>query len=78
MSIKIDRLSLRLPQGFESRSNAIARQIGAGLNRQNWRQSIQIDRLKLPPVSVSPHEGDNAVAQKVVAAILNGIERRQN
>jgi len=32
----------------------------------------------LPPVSVSPHEGDNTIAQKVVAAILQGIGRRQN
>jgi hypothetical protein len=34
-----------------------------------------MDRLKLPPVSVLPHEGDDAVAQKVAAAILREIER---
>ncbi|MCL2177860.1 MAG: hypothetical protein FWC28_05890 [Proteobacteria bacterium] len=78
MTIKIDRLSLRLPRGFESRANAIVRQVGAELNQQNDYQSVHIEQLKLPPISVSPHEGDSAVAQKVVAAILQGIERRQN
>ena len=76
--IKIDRMSLRLPQGFESRANAIARQIGDGLNHRNLRRSVNIDRLHVPPVSVSPHEGDGAVARKVVDAILKGIEGRRN
>ncbi|MDR2208467.1 MAG: hypothetical protein LBE22_05790 [Azoarcus sp.] len=78
MTIKIDRLSLRLPQGFESRANAIAHQIGAEMNRHHWHQNLSIDHLQLPPVSVSPQEGDNAVAQKVVAAILQKIEGRRN
>jgi len=30
----------------------------------------------VPPVSISPDEGDSAVAQKVVAAIVQGIEGR--
>jgi len=77
MTIEIGHLSLRLPQGFESRANTIAHQIGAGLDRQNWNRSIQMDRLTLPPVSVSPHEEDNAIAQRVVAAILQEIEGRQ-
>ncbi|MCL2643844.1 MAG: hypothetical protein FWD51_00080 [Betaproteobacteria bacterium] len=78
MTVKIDHLSLRLPQGFESRADSIARQIGAGLNQQNWCRDFHIDHLKLPPVSVSPHEGDSAIAQKVVAAILRRIEGRRN
>jgi len=78
MTIKIDRLSLRLPQGFESRADTISHQIGAELSRQHWQQSISMDRLQLPPVEVSPHEGDDAVAQKVVAAIVQGIEGRRN
>ena len=78
MTLKIGHLSLRLPHGFESRASTIAHQIGAGLNQQNWNRDIRIDHLRLPPVSVSPHEGDSAVAQKVVAAILQGIEGRRN
>jgi len=78
MTVKIDRLSLRLPQGFESRANTIAHQIGAELNRQHWQQSIDVDCLQLSPIEVSPHEGDDAVAQKVVAAILQEIEGRRN
>jgi len=76
--IKIDRLSLRLPQGFESRANAIAHRIATGLERHQPGASADIDRLETPPVSVFPHEGDEAVAQKAVAAILNGIEGRLN
>ena len=78
MTIKIDRLSLRLPQGFESRADTISHRIGAELSRQHWPQSISMDRLQLAPVRVSPHEGDDAVAQKVVAAIVQGIEGRRN
>ena len=76
--IKIDHLSLRLPQGFESGANTIAHRIAAGLERYQPGASANIDRLELPPVSVFPHEGDAAVAQKAVAAILNGIEGRLN
>jgi hypothetical protein len=78
MTIKIDRLSLRLPQGFELRAKAISHRIGVELNRQNWSRDINIDCLRLPPVSVSMQEGDSAVAQKVVAAIIQGIEGRRN
>jgi len=78
MTIKVDNLSLRLPSGFESRAGTISRQIGAELGRRQWNNDISIDRLQLPPVSVSRHEGDGAVAQKIVAAILQGIEGRQN
>ncbi|MCL2875448.1 MAG: hypothetical protein FWF12_03960 [Betaproteobacteria bacterium] len=78
MTIEIGHLSLRLPQGFESRANTIAHQIGTGLDQQNWSRDIHIDHLSVPSVSVSPHEGDSAVAQKVVAAILQGIEGRRN
>jgi len=78
MTVKIDRLSLRLPQGFESRSHAIAGEIGAQLRQQCWSQKVNIDCLQLPPVSVSMDEGDSAVAQKVVAAIVQEIERRRN
>ncbi|MDR2001341.1 MAG: hypothetical protein LBP94_07410 [Zoogloeaceae bacterium] len=78
MTIKIDRLSLRLPQGFGPRANAIAHQIGVEMSRRNWRQDININRLQVPPVSVSSQEGNSAVAQKVVAAIVQGIEGRQN
>ncbi|MCL2161448.1 MAG: hypothetical protein FWH56_06125 [Betaproteobacteria bacterium] len=78
MTIKVDNLSLRLPQGFESRASAISQQIGTELGRQQWNNDINIDRLQLPPVSVSGNEGDGAIAQKVVAAILRGIEGRQN
>lgn len=78
MTIKIDRLSLRLPQGFETRANAIAHRIGMEISHQNWNHDINIDRLRLPPVSVSSREGDGAVARKVVAAILQEIEGRRN
>ena len=78
MSIKIDRLSLRLPQGFEPRAKAISQQIGVELNRQSWSHEVNINHLRLPPISVSSHEGDGAVAQKVVFAILQGIERRRS
>ena len=78
MIIEIGHLSLRLPRGFESRANTIAHRISKGLGQQNWHRDIHMDHLRLPPLSISPHEGDNAIAQKVVAAILEGIERRQN
>ena len=76
MTIQIDHIRLRLPQGFESRAQTIAHEIGAGLNQQNWSRDIHIDQLSVPPVSISPDEGDSALAQKVVAAIVQGIEGR--
>jgi len=75
MTIDIDHLSLRLPHGFESRANNIARGIGAELERRDWDRSVNIDYLSLPPVSISRHEGDAEVARKVAAAISSGIDR---
>jgi hypothetical protein len=37
-----------------------------------------MEHLRLPTIFVSPDEGDDVVAQKVLAAILQGIEGRQN
>jgi len=78
MTIEISRLNLRLPQGFESRADTIAHRIGAELDKRNWSRDVRMDHLKLPPVSVSPHEGDGAVARKVADAILREIEGRLN
>lgn len=78
MTVKIDRLNLRLPSGFEPRAKAISQQIGVELNRQSWSHEVNIACLQLSPISVSSHEGDSAVAQKVVAAIVQGIERSRN
>jgi len=78
MTVKIDRLSLRLPQGFESRAKEISKKVGAGLNRQSWNGELNLSCLRLPPISVSRGEGDSAIAQKVVCAIMQEIEGRRN
>ena len=74
MTFKVDRLSVRLPSGFGPQANTIAHQIGAELVRQSFEGDINIAHLQLPPISVSMHEGGDAVAQKAVAAIMQGIK----
>jgi hypothetical protein len=72
--LKIDRLRLSLPAGFEARAGRIARLVGdelAGLPLAAGE--LQLDHLALPPVSVARGASDRRVAGAVAAAIASGL-----
>lgn len=72
-SVRIDRLSLRLPAGFEARAAAIGRLVAADL--------AQVLRERRPPagwapgpvhVQASPSDPDAAVARRIAAGVAEG------
>ena len=73
--LRIDRLSLRLPAGYEDRAEPLARAVAAELAGMPLPGSRDVARLALPPV---PGAGDDAeVAARVAgtaSAVLRGSE----
>jgi hypothetical protein len=75
--IQIDRLSLRLPAGFEHRADAIARHVGRELARLPWPGAPEIDWLRPPPVNVHPAQGDRQIAVRIARAIHSQISKSE-
>lgn len=57
--IKIDKLNLSLPPGFESRAHAISKHISEGLAGQGRGKNMSL--TKLPPLNINiQHDHSNA------------------
>jgi hypothetical protein len=72
--LKIGRLRLSLPAGYEPRARRIASLVAdelAGLSL--GAGDVSLDRLALPSVEVSRGASDRQVAGKVAAAIAAGL-----
>ena len=67
--LTIDTLSLRLPAGFEHRAERIGRLLGDALARLEYRSSIALDRLVLPPIAIAPGASDVDVATGIAASV---------
>ncbi len=75
--LKIDRLRLSLPPGYESRANRIAHLVADELASLQLQGNAQFDRLALPTVEVGPRATDRQVATSIassMAAHLGGIK----
>lgn len=73
--LKIDRLRLSLPAGYESRAERIARLVADELAGLRFQGDAHFDRLTLPTVEVGPRATDRQVASSIatgMAAHLGG------
>jgi len=72
--LRIDRLRLSLPAGFERRAGRIARLLGDELAALPLAAGeVRLDRLALPPVDVARGASDRQVAGAVAAAVAAGL-----
>lgn len=67
--LKIDRLRLTLPSGYEARAERIARLVADELASLQLQGSAQFDRLALPAIEVGPRATDRQVASSIAGAM---------
>lgn len=74
--VYIDRLTLRLPGGYQHRAANIARLVGEGLAQLNYRYSPANMHCLIPSVRLGLNVSDRAIAQAIIADINNRLESR--
>jgi hypothetical protein len=76
--LKIDRLRLSLPAGYEPRAKRIAALVAAELADRlpAGAGELRVDRLVLPAVNVAHGASDRQVAGAVASAIAGGLSSK--
>jgi hypothetical protein len=75
--LKIDRLRISLPPGYESRADRIARLVADELASLQLQGDAQFDRLTLPAIEVGRNASNREVAGRIalgMAAQLGGVK----
>lgn len=74
--IQIERLRMRLPQGFEHRATAIARLVGEGLAARHLVRDQVLEAISVAPPRIPLNTSDSEIASRIVAEIVTVIEGR--
>jgi len=74
--IEIERLRLRLPQGFEHRATAIARLVGEALATRHLAQDQVFEAISVAPQRLPLNTSDSEIASRIVAEMVTVIEGR--
>jgi len=74
--IQIERLRMRLPNGFEHRATGIARLVAEALARQHLPKEQVLDAISVTPQRIPLQSSDTEVAGIIVREILTMIEGR--
>jgi hypothetical protein len=77
VSLSIDRLSVRLPEGFAGRAEAIVRLMAAELPELVGPGSAARESVRVPPVTMHPGHPDAVVAHAIAAALAAEIGRQR-
>ncbi len=71
--LKIDRLSLRLPPGFEHRADRLVDLVVRHLAETPVVESRTVGRITASPVSVDPSDTDRDIARDIAREIRRGM-----
>lgn len=72
--LKIDRLRLELPAGFEGRADRLARLVGEELAALPIERDQRLERLQLEPIAVDAGAPDRQIAGRIATAIQRRLE----
>lgn len=72
--ITIERVSLRLPPGYEGRASSIASALASALLPLSALGSFECAQLRLAPVRIGRHVSDAEIAAMAAAEVLRGVE----
>ncbi len=75
--LTIDRLSLRLPPGFEHRASGIVTLIGAQLAALPLPKAARVNRLRVEHVLAGADASDEAIAGAVAVALARQLRSRR-
>lgn len=68
--IRIERLQLHLPAGFEHRAQGVARRLGELLGRQGVSQDVTISALRVIPQRIPRNTSDEDIAKLIADDII--------
>ena len=74
--IRIDRIRMHLPAGFEHRATAIARLVGDELAKRSISQDATLDSISIAPQSLSVEMPDGEIAHGIAQQIVSSIRGR--
>ncbi|MDH5479865.1 MAG: hypothetical protein OEX11_03800 [Nitrosomonas sp.] len=69
----IDTLNIKLPSGFEGRSNAIARETVHQLSNLSVMQNTQLATINVPKIKLHGGEANGVIARRIAHAIQEQI-----
>jgi hypothetical protein len=70
--IRIERVRMQLPAGFEHRATSIAQLVGRELAKQQVSQDISLESLAIPRQEISLNTSDTEIANMIVEQIVSG------
>lgn len=68
--LRIERMRMLLPAGFEHRAATIARLVGESMAEFQPFENRTLDRLTISPVPVSPNATDHEIARSIAERIV--------
>ena len=71
----IDRVLMRMPEGFGPRAPVIVRLVGEYLAAWNASASQVHENLTIGPVRISPDANDEEIARNIADQIATALER---
>ena len=72
--LTIDRLSLRLPPGFEDRAAGLVDLIGDQLASRQWPRAASLDHVRVEHTLGGPGASNEAIAADIVVAVARHVE----
>ena len=73
--LRIDRMRMQLPEGFEHRASTIARLVGESMAEIHPSENRTLDRLSISPIQVLPNATDQEIAHSVAERIASTLGR---
>lgn len=73
--LRIERMRMHLPEGFEHRASAIARLVGDSMAEIHLSENLTLDRLSISPVRISQNATDQEIAHSVAERIASTLGR---
>jgi hypothetical protein len=73
--LRIERMRMRLPKGFEHRASTIARMVGDSIAEIHFSENRTLERLSISPVQVSPNATDQEIANSIAERIALKLGR---
>jgi len=71
--IRIERLRMHLPSGFEHRANSIARLIGKSLAAKHIREDQVFDTISVKSRRIPLNSSDDDIAGHIVDEIMTAV-----
>lgn len=71
--LRVDRLSIHLPEGFEHRASDIAHELAGHLAAMGPAGGQSMDRLVVPALTVRPQATNREIAGLMAKAIHAGL-----